>query len=112
MSRLFAVGGPVLAGLGAALDGGHMDGPRATLVLLVASCLAWPGRAALGLGLVGLASVMAPEAVADGTANGWSAAGLVAVCSRRPNIGLWIYLPVVAGIAVAVVTATRLGGVL
>ena len=79
MSRLFAVGGPVLAGLGAALDGGHMDGPRATLVLLVASCLAWPGRAALGLGLVGLASVMAPEAVADGTANGWSAAGLVAV---------------------------------
>ncbi len=40
------------------------------------------------------------------------AAVLVALCSRRPRWGLWIYLPVVAGIAGVVVTATRLGGAL
>jgi hypothetical protein len=40
------------------------------------------------------------------------AAVLVALCSRRPRWGLWVYLPVVAGIAGVVVTATRLGGVL
>ena len=40
------------------------------------------------------------------------AAVLVALCSRRPRWGLWVYLPVVAGIAGVVVTATRLGGAL
>lgn len=41
-----------------------------------------------------------------------TAAVLVAVLSRRPRWGLWVYLPVVAGIAGVVVTATRLGGAL
>ena len=79
MSRWIPHTGPLLALLAVGLDPSPVEGPRASLLLLVAALVAWPGRTSAVLGLAALTSVMTPGLVANATPMGWAACAALAV---------------------------------